>query len=109
MRTERFLCYSSGRVWGGGLVLVGCIWGPGGFGCCPYWGGGSVVVDFLFIVTPVEGGLWLFYVCCALLCVHSSIAVILVGKRELVALLGLYSWCLMVVGWLFLVVPWSCL
>ena len=40
--------------------------------------------------------------CCALLYVHSSIAIILVGKRELVALLSLSSWCLVVVGWLFL-------
>ena len=29
--------------------------------------------------------------CCALLCVHSSFAVILMGKRELVALLCLSS------------------
>ena len=31
------------------------------------------------------------------------------GKRELVALLGLYSWCLVMVEWLFLAVPWGCL
>ena len=31
------------------------------------------------------------------------------GKRELVALLNLSSWCLAVVEWLFLVVPWGCL
>ena len=47
--------------------------------------------------------------CYTLLYVHSSIAIILIGKRELVALLGLSSWCLMVVGWLFLAVPWGCL
>ena len=35
--------------------------------------------------------------CCPLLYVHSSIAIILVGKRELVALLGLSSWCPVVV------------
>ena len=45
--------------------------------------------------------------CCTLLCVHSSIAIILMGKRELVALLGLFPWCLVVVGWLFLAVPWG--
>ena len=28
---------------------------PGGLGCCPFWGGGSVVVDFLFIVAPIVG------------------------------------------------------
>ena len=47
--------------------------------------------------------------CCALLCVHSSIAIILVGKRELVALLDLSSWCLVMVERLFLAVPWGCL
>ena len=47
--------------------------------------------------------------CCTLLYVHSSIAVILMGKRELVALLGLSSWCLVVVGRLFLAVPRGCL
>ena len=31
--------------------------------------------------------------CCTLLYVHSSIAIILMGKRELVALLDLSSWC----------------
>ena len=47
--------------------------------------------------------------CCTLLYVHSSIAIILMGKRELVALLDLSSRCLMMVGWLFLTVPWGCL
>ena len=31
------------------------------------------------------------------------------GKRELVALLNLSSWCLVVVEGLFLAVPWGCL
>ena len=31
------------------------------------------------------------------------------GKRELVALLSLPSWCLVIVVWLFLAVPWVCL
>ena len=47
--------------------------------------------------------------CCTLLYVHSSIAIILMGKRELVALLKLSSWCLMMVECLFLAVPWGCL
>ena len=41
--------------------------------------------------------------------VHSSIAIILMGKRELVALLNLSSWCLVMVERLFLTVPWGCL
>ena len=47
--------------------------------------------------------------CCKLLYVLSSIAIILMGKRELVALLGLSSWCLVVVERLFLAVPGGCL
>ena len=44
-----------------------------------------------------------------LLYVHSSIVIILMGKRELIALLNLSFWCLVMVEWLFLVVPWDCL
>ena len=47
--------------------------------------------------------------CCTLLYVHSSIAIILLGKKELVALLNLFSWCLVMVEQLFLAVPWGCL
>ena len=39
----------------------------------------------------------------------SSFAIILMGKRELVALLSLSSWCLVMVVWLFLAVQWVCL
>ena len=47
--------------------------------------------------------------CCTLLYVNSSIAIILMGKRELVALLNLSPWCLLMAEWLFLAVPWGCL
>ena len=47
--------------------------------------------------------------CCTLLYVHSSIAIILMGKRELVALPNLSSWCLVMVERLFLAVLWGCL
>ena len=47
--------------------------------------------------------------CCTLLHVHSSIAIILMGKRELIALLNLSSWCLVMVERLFLAVPRGCL
>ena len=46
---------------------------------------------------------------CTLTNVLSSIAIILMGKRELVALLSLSSWCFVMVVWLFLVVSWVCL
>ena len=46
---------------------------------------------------------------CTLLFVHSSIAIILMGKRELVALLNLSTWCLMMLERLFLAVPQDCL
>ena len=38
-----------------------------------------------------------------------SFAIILMGKRKLVALISLSSWCIMIVVWLFLAVPWLCL
>ena len=47
--------------------------------------------------------------CCTLLYVYSSIAIMLMGKRELVALLSLSSWCLVMVERLFLAVPRGCL
>ena len=46
--------------------------------------------------------------CCTLLYVPSSFAIILTGKRELVALLSLSSLCLVSVVWLFLAVPLVC-
>ena len=46
--------------------------------------------------------------CYALLYVHSSFAIIFMGKRETVALLSLSS-CFVIVVCLFLSVPWACL
>ena len=46
---------------------------------------------------------------CTLLYVNSSIAIILMRKRELIALLNLSSLCLVMVEWLFLAVPRGCL
>ena len=47
--------------------------------------------------------------CCTLLYVHSSIAIILMGKRELIALLNMSFWCLVMVERLFLTVLRGCL
>ena len=73
----------------------------------------SYIADiFLFlrlIVTPIVGVCNCSMLCCTLLYVHSSIAFILMGKRELIALLNLSSWCLMMVEQLFLAVPQGCL
>ena len=63
----------------------------------------------LFIVTPIVGACNCSMFCCTLLYVHSSIAIILTEKRELVALLNLSSWCLVMVERLFLAVPRGCL
>ena len=67
------------------------------------------MVDFLFIVTPIVGVCSCSMLCCTLLCVHSSIAIILTGKTELVALLNLSSLCLVMVEWVFIAVPCGCL
>ena len=57
-----------------------------------------------FLVSDCSGGFE------TRLYVHSSFAINLDGKeRELVALLSLSSWCLLMVLWLFLAVPWVCL
>ena len=68
-----------------------------------------LLLTFLFIVTPFVGVCNCSMFCCTLLYVHSSIAVILMGKRELIALLNLSSWCLVMVERLFLAVPRGCL
>ena len=49
---------------------------PGGMGCCPFWGDGFVVVDFLFAVGVCGCSVF----CCALLCVCSGFSVALVGR-----------------------------
>ena len=69
----------------------------------------DVLSKFLFIDTPIVGVCNCSMFCCTLLYVHSSIAIILMGKRELVALLNLSSWCLVMVERLFLAVPRGCL
>ena len=52
------------------------------------------MVDFLFVVAPIAGVCNCSMFCWSLLNAHSSIAIILKGKRELVTLLNLSSWCL---------------
>ena len=82
---------------------------PSGLHCCPFLGGGSVVIDLLLIVTPIVGVCKCSMFCCTLLYVPLNFAIILMGKRELDALLSLSSWCLVIVVWFFLAVPWVCL
>ena len=48
-------------------------------------------MTFLFIVTPIVGVCNCSIVCCTLRYIHSSIVIILMGKRELVSLLNLSS------------------
>ena len=57
----------------------------------------------------MEGACNCHMFCCSLLYAHSSFAIILMGKRELGALLSLSSWCLVMGVWLLLVVTWVCL
>ena len=69
----------------------------------------GLVVDLLFIATPIMRVRNSYMFCYTLIYVHNSYTIILMGKRELVALLNLSSWCLMIVEWLFLTVPRVCL
>ena len=67
-----------------------------------------LLVTFCLLLLPLwESAIVLCFV--VRFYVHTSIAIILMGKRELVALLNLSSWCLIMVEWLFLGVPWGCL
>ena len=63
----------------------------------------------LLIVSLIVGFCNCSMFCCAILCVHSSFAIISMGKRELVASLCLSSLCLVIVVWLFLTMPRVCL
>ena len=68
--------------------------------------------NVMLLYVEVRRCLWesvIVLFCCTLLYVHSSIAIILMGKRELVALLNLSSLCLLMVERLFLAVPRGCL
>ena len=69
----------------------------------------SIYYSTNLTVTPIVRVCNCSMFCCTLLYVHSSIAIILIGKRELVALLNLSSWCLVMVRRLFLAVPGGCL
>ena len=51
------------------------------------------VDNSLLIVASIVGFCNCSMFSCALVNIHSSFAMILMGKRELVALLGLSSWC----------------
>ena len=67
-----------------------------------------MLLTFCLLLLPLcESVIVLF--CCTLRYIYSSITIIFIGKRELVALLNLSSWCLVMVEWLFLAVPWGCL
>ena len=64
-----------------------------------------LLLTFCLLLLPILGVCNCSMFCCTLLYVHSSIAIILMGKRELIALLNLSSWCLVMVDRLFLAVP----
>ena len=68
-----------------------------------------LLLTFFIIVTTIAGVCNCSIFCCTLLFVHSSIAIILMKKRGLVAFLNLAPLCLVMVEWLFLAVPWGCL
>ena len=59
----------------------------------------------MLIVSHIAGFCFCSMFCCALLYVHSSIVIVLMGKGELVALLCLFPWCLVIDVWLFLTMP----
>ena len=71
----------------------------------------KVMVLLLLIVTSIFGFFNFYMFCCALLYVHSSFAIILMGNRELDALLcftGVFLMLYMIVVWAFLTMPRVC-
>ena len=67
-----------------------------------------LLLTFCLLLLPLWKSVIVMF-CRTLLYVHSSIAIILMGKRELIALLNLSPWCLVMVEWLFLAVHRGCL
>ena len=65
----------------------------------------QIILKLIRATTKTTG----FMFCCALVCVHSSFVIILMGKRVLAYLLCLSIWCLVIVVWLFLKMPRVCL
>ena len=87
----RILCFDNSSVCGKDLVCgINSRHPPCGFGYCPFWGYGAVVVDQLIIFAPIVfvkvSCVWSLF-CCAVFDVSYSFAIISLGKRELVALL----------------------
>ena len=74
---------------------------PSGFGCCPFQGGGSVVVDSLLIVTPIVG----FCYCSVLLCLTLCPFLFCNGEERV----GYFALFVVIVVRLFLAMPRVCL
>ena len=55
-----------------------------------------LLIRYLLLLTLWDFSLCCMF-CCVLLYVHSSFAINLMGKRELIALLCLSSWCLVII------------
>ena len=69
-----------------------------------------MLLTFCLLLLPLwESVIVLCFVVCYFMSILYSIVIILMWKRDLVALLNLSSWCLVMVERLFLAVPWGCL
>ena len=66
-----------------------------------------LLLTFCLLLLPLLESV--IVLCFVVRCFVSVIAIILMGKRELVALLNLSFWCLVMVERLFLAVPQGCL
>ena len=66
-----------------------------------------MLLTFCFLLLPLCESV--IVLCFVVRYFMSILAIILMGKRELFAVLNLSSWCLVIVEWLFLAVPWGCL
>ena len=80
MRAKQCLCFNKSRLLGKDLEPVKCNL-PHPLGCCPFQGGGFVVI---VIVAPIVCGIFVFGPCFA---VQFKFTIILLRKRELFLLL----------------------
>ena len=63
MRAKQVLCFNNSIIYGEDLAPYKCTLGQRGFRCIPFQCSGSVVVDSLFIVSPIVCGGLVFGQC----------------------------------------------
>ena len=108
MRAKHCLSFNNlGQMFGTSKMHLGT---PGGLGCCPFYGDGSVVVNSIHCLLLLP--LFVRALCLVLVLLFNalcpSFAIILMGKRKLVGLLRPPFRCIVTISvqLIFLTVSW---